>query len=126
MQSGDDLRARIAAAAFGLPHVSDRRMFGADVYMVQGRMFAFLETAVLGIKLPSEYRRDLLDNGVAQPYLSTQGRPFGDWLALPLRTPSEVERAVDLLEVAHGYAQERAARPSPRQSPRHSKTQEGA
>lgn len=63
------------------PQVSLRRMFGADCFLVRGRMFAFAHEGGFVVKLPEEGYRQALARPGAAPF-TMRGVPFGKWARL--------------------------------------------
>lgn len=96
----DQERQRIAAAALSLPDVTAQRMFGADTYLVQGKMFAFLTDDRLVVKLTPDHGAELLRRGVATRFTHL-GNRFGDWIAVLTDAPEDIGRATDLLNSAY-------------------------
>jgi TfoX/Sxy family transcriptional regulator of competence genes len=102
------------ACALSWRRVSKRRMFGADCYLVEGRMFAFWDDTSLVLKLPPADRDRLLARPDASPFLMRPGVPFGEWVQWRL-PPGETELALSLLQSAFDYvSQLRPARPTHR------------
>jgi len=90
------------ARAMAWPGVSKRRMFGADCYLVGGRMFAFREGTRLVLKLPPADRERLLVRPDASPFLMRPGVPFGEWVQWR-PSPDEAELAISLLQSAFDH-----------------------
>jgi hypothetical protein len=88
--------------AMAWPGVSKRRMFGADCYLVGGRMFAFREGASLVLKLPPADRDGLLVRPDASPFLMRPGVPFGEWVQWRPGL-DETELALSLLQSAFDH-----------------------
>lgn len=105
----DHERQRIVATALSLPDVTAQRMFGADAYLVQGKMFAFLTDDRLVAKLPPDHGAELLRRGVASRFTHL-GNRFGDWIAVLTDTPDDTSRAIDLLNNAYDYVRRLPAR----------------
>ena len=100
--------------------VDRRAMFGAQAYLVGGRMFAALGDMGLLVKLPEATRRPLLDRGEAQPFVPTGQASFGEWVALmPDQWADNVQRLLVLLQESYQYAQERRPVASGPREPRH-------
>ena len=92
------------------PDVSARKMFGALVYMVDGKMFAIVHDQWLAIKVPQDHMAQLLEEPGARPFSSRQGIRFGDWVQLPLPEPAQAAGYLGWLD--RSYQRARAARPS--------------
>ncbi len=96
------------AAAGGPPaRIDARQMFGAQAYLVRGRMFAAVGPMGLLLKLPEAVRGPLLDEGTAGPFSPQQGASFGEWVAIP---PAQwqtagPDRLLDLVRQSFEYVQ---------------------
>ncbi|MEK7216795.1 MAG: TfoX/Sxy family protein, partial [Chloroflexota bacterium] len=105
--------------------VDTRAMFGAQAYLVGGRMFAALGEMGLLVKLPESRRRPLLDQGDAQPFAPTGQASFGEWIALiPNRWQENIDGLLGLVKESFDYVQQQ--RPSaapPREARRFRKCQ---
>ncbi len=89
-------------------------MFGADCYLVGGRMFAFFQDGGVVVKVPPPRREALLADARAAPFTVSHGVPFGDWLHLRLSGPADAAFALPAVEESYRQAQ---ARPRRRRRP---------
>lgn len=94
-----------------------RVMFGAQAYLVRGKMFAAVGPMGLLLKLPEPVRAALLAEGTAGPFSTQPGQTFGEWVAVP---PGEWERAghdrlLDLVRQSFAYVQVAAPARPPRE-----------
>lgn len=64
------------------PGVSVRRMFGADCFLTNGRMFAFAYERGLVLKVPQEHYHEALALPAVIPF-TMRGIPFGKWARFP-------------------------------------------
>ena len=85
--------------------VSPRNMFGAMVYLVKGKMFAFVyETRVI-VKVPKENKAEAEERMKARPFFHRRTGKFGDWMELPLGGASGVEEALPWIRNSYDQAQ---------------------
>ena len=73
------------------PDVSTRKMFGAMVYLVSGKMFAIVYGDRIVVKLPKDDMAVATSVGGARPFVVSRGRRFGDWMEFPPSSPGSVE-----------------------------------
>ena len=80
----------------------DRRfMFGGNVYLAGGKMFAIVGNMGLALKLPAAVRAPLLQSGSVELFTPNGGATFGEWVAL--RSGQWPERAATLELVRESY-----------------------
>jgi hypothetical protein len=96
------MREELDGRALSWPGVSKRRMFGADCYLVEGRMFAFQGDMGVVLKVPPADRERLLARPDAAPFLMRPGTPFGEWVQWRPR-PDEEDLALAMLQSAFDY-----------------------
>jgi|DewCreStandDraft_5_1066085.scaffolds.fasta_scaffold02046_6 TfoX/Sxy family transcriptional regulator of competence genes len=77
------MRPEVVAFLCSLPEVYVRRMFGADCFLVGGRMFAFAYGGYLVLRLPGREYREALALPGARPFYLRPGVPFGRWVEVP-------------------------------------------
>ena len=85
--------------------VSTRSMFGAMVYLVAGKMFAFIHDGKLVIKLPQADRAQAIDRVGARPYIRGHNGRFGDWVEPPLASPDAVGNTLSWIKKSYQYVQ---------------------
>ena len=97
--------------------VDTRQMFGAQAYLIRGKMFAAVGPMGLMLKLPAEVRQPLLDAGTAGPFTPVQGASFGEWIAVPPDVFAETgnERLLALVRQSFDYVQVAKAAKPPRE-----------
>jgi hypothetical protein len=100
-----DVHEFINAAVRGLPDVTSKRMFGADAFFTNQRMFAFLLDEVIVLKLPEGERQAVLGARIARPFLTGENAPYGRWVEVPLRGTEGGSAAFRLAQIAHETAQ---------------------
>ncbi|HXI21414.1 MAG TPA: TfoX/Sxy family protein, partial [Gemmatimonadales bacterium] len=66
----NDAHDVVHAAIMAMPEVTTKRMFGAQAFFTNGRMFAFLFDEAIVLKLPESERQDVLDTRLARPFLT--------------------------------------------------------
>ncbi|GEM_PF-1681129 len=100
--------------------IDTRQMFGAQAYLVRGRMFAAVGPMGLLLKLPEEVRGPLLDEGTAGPFSPQRGASFGEWVAIPPAqwVAAGAGRLLDLVRQSFEYVQV-AKPPRPPREARH-------
>ncbi len=103
MTGPSDAHEMVKAAALGLADAESKRMFGADAFFVESRMFAFLLDETVVLKLPEQERRRLLASKVGRPFLVDERAPFGRWVEVGLRS-CEAGQLYSLLQSAHALA----------------------
>ncbi|MEE9286237.1 MAG: TfoX/Sxy family protein [Dehalococcoidia bacterium] len=79
----------LAAELLAWEGVSPRRMFGTDVFMVDGKMFVFVSQDGLVVKMSETLREEALALSGAEPYRHGGGMPFGNWVQFKGVPPSE-------------------------------------
>lgn len=85
--------------------VSPRNMFGAMVYLVKGKMFAFVCDTRVIVKVPKEDKVEAEARMRATPFIHGHTGRFGDWMELPLRGMQEVGGALPLIRNSYIQAQ---------------------
>ena len=85
--------------------VSIRNMFGAMVYLVGGKMFAFIHDDKLVVKLPQADKAQAINGVGAMPYVLGHNGRFGDWMELPLASPDMVENTLPWIKKSYQYVQ---------------------
>ena len=85
--------------------VSPRNMFGAMVYLVKGKMFAFVYDNRVIVKVPKENKAAAESQMRASPFIHGHAGHFGDWMALPLRGAREVGKALPWIRTSYDQAQ---------------------
>jgi TfoX/Sxy family transcriptional regulator of competence genes len=114
-----DAEARSLVAPAATPdapvgHVDVRSMFGAQCYLVRGKMFAAVGPMGLLLKLPDDVRSALLEAGTASPFSPQPGMTFGTWVAVPAdRLETAGREALGEL-VRHSFQHVLSAGPAPR------------
>jgi TfoX/Sxy family transcriptional regulator of competence genes len=91
------------------PDVSARKMFGALVYMVDGKMFAMLSEGTVAMKLPDQVRARALTLAGVSPF-RPMGRSFGRWVQFLVLLEDDVPVLTPWLESAREYV---ASLPAP-------------
>jgi len=110
----------VYAAIAALDEVEGRRLFGADAFFTRGRMFAFLFEHAVVLKLAEPARTQLLEAGLARPFLAGTDASFGRWVELPLAGLESTRHAIELVTMAHALAQT-----APHDGPRRRKRRRG-
>lgn len=95
----------VRAAILAMPHVSVKRMFGAEAFFTTGRMFAFLFDDAIVLKLPETDRQDALDTRLARPFLTDGQAPFGRWVETSIHGSESASRSIKLAAAAHALAE---------------------
>ena len=104
--------------------IDSQHMFGAQVYLVRGKMFVALGGMGLLVKLPSDVRAPLLAEGRAEAFTVTSGASFGEWVALvPDRWEADREGLLGLVRQSFDYVRAAAPPPPPRAPRRFRKRQ---
>jgi len=112
-----EVRSWIApSATTGGPvgRVDVRPMFGAQCYLVRGKMFAAIGPMGLLLKLPDDVRSALLEAGTASPFSPQPGMTFGTWVAVPAGRLETAGREVLAELVRHSFSHVLSAGPAPR------------
>lgn len=87
-----DHRNVIDAILLDLPGVTQGKMFGYPAYYVNRKMFACLYENGIGLKLPEDYTRQLLEQGTAFPFQPLGRKKMRRWVQI------DHERSEDYLE----------------------------
>jgi hypothetical protein len=101
----NDAHEVVQAAILAMPQVTTKRMFGAEAFFTNGRMFAFLFDEAIVLKLPESDRQDVLDTRLARPFLTSEHAPFGRWVEAGIHGSEAASRAIRLAASAHALAQ---------------------
>ncbi len=111
-----EIQSELDAHLLPWQDVSTRKMFGAMVYLVGGKMFAFIYDARLVVKLPEEDKAEARERDGARPFILGNGSQFGDWMEFPISTPDRVEEALTWVGKSYQYVQAtpRAGKARPR------------
>jgi len=104
-RSRNDKYTVVDAAIRAMPAVTSKRMFGAEAFFTNGRMFAFLFDEVIVLKLPESDRQTVLDTRTARPFLTHENAPFGRWVEATIQGTEAASRAIRLAASAHALAQ---------------------
>lgn len=104
-RSRNDKHMVVDAAIRAMPAVTSKRMFGAEAYFTNGRMFAFLFDEAIVLKLPEPDRQSVLDTRTARPFLTHENAPFGRWVEATIQGSEAASRAIQLAALAHALAQ---------------------
>lgn len=107
------LPALIAARALSLEAVTQRRMFGGDAWLVQGKMFGFLRDMGLLVKPLPEEREALLDRAGASVVQARPGVPFAGWVVLSLADTKQGEAALTALEQSYRHVRDASQKERP-------------
>jgi hypothetical protein len=99
------VQEEIVANLMAWANVEPRRMFGADTYLVGGRLFAIFTDDGVAVKVPSPQREELLKDPRVRPFTAGQGRAFGEWVHVRLSAPKDVALALPAVEGSYRYVQ---------------------
>ena len=100
-----EIQSELDAHLLAWQDVSTRKMFGAMVYLVGSRMFAFIYNDRLVVKLPKEEVAEATESGNARPFIHGDSGRFGDWIEFPLASPGEVENVLNPVGKSYQYVQ---------------------
>ena len=100
-----EIQSELDVHLLPLADVSSRRMFGAAVYLVRDKMFAFIHNHSLVVKLPPEDGAKAMASDGVRPYNHGHVGRFGDWMELPLDGPDGVEEMVPWILGSYQYVQ---------------------
>lgn len=121
----DQLQSWLETAIQSWGPVDTRFMFGAQAYLVQGKMFAAVGSMGILLKLPPSVREPLLTAGTAEAFSTYTGASFGEWIALtPEHGQSDQQSLLTLVRQSYDYVQSAsAAQKPPRETRRFRKRQ---
>jgi len=127
-----DLQRQLEAAIQAFPvgstpgtgapgRIDARPMFGAQAYLVRGKMFAALGAMGLLLKLPPDRRAALLKAGTVGPFSVQPGAAFGEWVAVPSGQleATGVAALTALVRESFDYVTSAPAKPRPPREQRH-------
>lgn len=82
MTSPADRFAALSAVLLREPgvHLSERKGFGRDSLMKNGKLFAAARGEVMMLKLPAERVAALIASGQGAPFDANKGRPMKEWV----------------------------------------------
>lgn len=96
----------IDALLLRLPLVTEGKMFGYPAYYINKKMFACVYEQGVGIKIPAEAAKDLLDKtGIS--HFQPMGRAvMKEWIQITRENPEDYSKDIEIFKTAIKYADE--------------------
>ena len=105
MAFSPEIQSELDANLLRWPNVSTRKMFGAMVYLIGGRMFAFIYDTRVIVKLRQEEKGEAGEQYGARPFIHGRTGRFGDWMEFPLDGVYAVEGVLPWIRRSFEYVQ---------------------
>lgn len=91
----------IDSLVLGMPGVKIGKAFGYPAYKINGKIFAFVGSHALSLKLPAARVKTLIAQDTAiEHFQPAQGVIWREWIAIKRDSPAAYEQDVELLEEA--------------------------
>ena len=83
--------------------VSQGKMFGYPAYYTNKKLFACVYEDALGIKVPFEFAKKLLEHENIVPFVPMGRRPMKEWIELHHLKPTDYVNDLDILKKSIEY-----------------------
>jgi len=94
----DTRKAKMDEMLLVMPGVKGSKAFGYPAYKINGKVFAFVGSKGVAIKLPAERVKALLDGKVMKPFEVAEGNVWREWLSIQRETFEDYEQDAGLFE----------------------------
>jgi hypothetical protein len=81
-----------------MPGVKASKAFGYPAYKINGKVFAFVGSKGVAIKLPAARVKALLDGHVMKPFEAGEGNVWREWVSIQRETFDDYEQDAGLFE----------------------------
>ncbi|MBI1276747.1 MAG: hypothetical protein GC179_01330 [Anaerolineaceae bacterium] len=81
-----------------MPGVKASKAFGYPAYKINGKIFAFVGSKGVAIKLPVSRVQDLIDHHVMKPFEAGEGNIWREWLSIQRDHVEDYEKDAGLFE----------------------------
>ena len=114
MEFSVDVQEKLDPLLAAWDGVYARKMFGALVYMVGGKMFVIIHGGDVVVKLPKEDKAEASNTAGAHPFVVGVNGRFGDWMQLPLADPVRAAELLPRIDKSYDYVLATQAAKPPR------------
>jgi hypothetical protein len=91
-------KAKMDEMLLVMPGVKASKAFGYPAYKVNGKIFAFVGSKGVAIKLPAARVQDLIDGKVMKPFEVAEGNIWREWLSIQREHSNDFENEIALFE----------------------------
>ncbi len=91
-------KAKMDEMLLVMPGVKASKAFGYPAYKINGKIFAFVGSKGVAIKLPATRVKALIDGQVMKPFEVAEGNIWREWLSIQRDTFEDYEQDVALFE----------------------------
>ncbi len=81
-----------------MPGVKASKAFGYPAYKINGKIFAFVGSKGVAIKLPASRVKELIDDQAMKPFEVAEGNVWKEWLSIHRDDATDYEQDVGLFE----------------------------
>ena len=91
-------KAKMDEMLLVMPGVKASKAFGYPAYKINGKVFAFVGSKGIAIKLPAERVNALLDGKTLKPFEVGNGQVWREWLSIQREASEDYDQDVRLFE----------------------------
>ena len=91
-------KAKMDEMLLVMPGVKASKAFGYPAYKINGKVFAFVGSKGVAIKLPAARVKALLDGQVMKPFEAGEGNVWREWISIQRETLDDYEQDAGLFE----------------------------
>lgn len=86
-----------------MPGVKGGKAFGCPAYKINGKVFAFVRSPGIALKLPTERVNELLDSSTMQPFEVADGIIWKAWVMIQRADPDDYRDDLPLIEESAAF-----------------------
>jgi len=91
-------KAKIDEMLLVMPGVKAGKAFGYPAYKINGKIFAFVGSKGVAIKLPAARVKQLINGQIMKPFEAGEGNVWPEWLSIQRDTFEDYEQDAGLFE----------------------------
>ena len=91
-------KAKMDEMLLVMPGVKASKAFGYPAYKINGKIFAFVGSKRVAIKLPAPRVKDLINGQAMKPFEVAEGNIWREWLSIQRDSFEEYEQDAGLFE----------------------------
>ncbi len=91
-------KAKMDEMLLVMPGVKVSKAFGYPAYKINGKIFAFVGSQGVAIKLPATRVKELIDGQAMKPFEVAEGNIWREWLSIQRSTYADYEQDAGLFE----------------------------
>ena len=99
----EDVRAALDGLLLRLPMVEAGKMFGYPAYYVKGKLFACVYGAGVGLKVPKQVAKELLEKAAIIPFQPMGRNPMREWIQINRESAEDYVDDIEILETSANY-----------------------